>query len=329
MLLGARGMGMLEHLCRGVAIGRRRVALVASLSLLSAAVSAGDDWKGISSWVYQLQNYKDGKLDEIAASKHDLAVVDLARDGGTGYFTKKEIEAVKRSGKKILSYFEIGAIEKYRPEWKDVPKDLLVGTVGGWPDERFVKFWDERWWKILKARLDRSIDAGFDGAYLDIVTAYEEIPLEKLGPNPPGRKELAARMAALIIRVAEYAEKRKPGYKIFPQNCPELFSGDVLDGELKKAYRKAIDGIGLESVFFMAMDKPAEADWCAEYRAAAAEIAKAGKIVLGVDYCVKPENVAESRKKMRKLGFVPFESVEELDRCPPAAENGKRKADGK
>ena len=70
------------------------------------------------SWVYQLQDYPRGRLDAIAASDHDLAVIDLARDADTRWFRRREIAAVQRSGKKVLAYFEIGSIENFRPEYR-------------------------------------------------------------------------------------------------------------------------------------------------------------------------------------------------------------------
>src|ERR1022692_2002634 len=96
------------------------------LLLVATPALASRDWADVKSWVYQLTNYKDGKLDEIANSGFDLAVIDLARDGKSGFFTHEEIEGVKRKGVIVLAYFEIGAIENYRPEWKDVSEDLKV-----------------------------------------------------------------------------------------------------------------------------------------------------------------------------------------------------------
>ena len=156
-----------------------------------AAHSGPSDWNHVKSWVYQLTNYKDGKLDEIAGAGFDLAVVDLARDGGSDFFTRAEIERVQKQGTMILAYFEIGAIENYRPEWKAVPEDLKAGAVGGWPKEQYVKFWDERWWPVVQGRIDQALKAGFDGAYLDLVTGYEEIPVkdikrEELAPQDGG-----------------------------------------------------------------------------------------------------------------------------------------------
>ena len=113
-----------------------------------------------TSWVYQLSGYAGNNLDEIAASCYDLAVIDLARDGSADYFTRSEIEAVQGTGKDVLAYFEIGAIENYRPEWDSVPSDLLLGTLDGWPGEYYVKYWDERWWPIVQGRVDQAIVPG-------------------------------------------------------------------------------------------------------------------------------------------------------------------------
>jgi len=232
---------------------------VAGLLLAVPSVFADRDWGAVKSWVYQLTKYKDGKLDEIADAGFDLAVIDLARDGREGYFTREEIAAVKQKGVIVLAYFEIGAIENYRPEWKAVPEDLKVGVVKGWPKERLVKFWEERWWPVVQGRVDQALKAGFDGAYLDQVTAYEEVPAHGMK-----REELAQKMVALISRLSQYAKAANPRFKIVPQNCPELYNWSFWDGKPNETYIKAIDGLGLEDVFYLPHDKPAIAAWARE-----------------------------------------------------------------
>ena len=179
----------------------------------------GDDWEAVTSWVYQLSGYRDDRLDQIAGSAFDLAVVDLARDGYLDYFSAAEVAAVRSTGKIVLAYFEIGAIESYRPEWDDVPNDLKLGAVGGWPDEQYVAYWDEAWWPIVKGRVDQAISAGFDGAYLDMIVTYEEIPAGSAGTD---RDDLAQKMVDLIARLSDYAKARRPGFRVVPQNSPEL-----------------------------------------------------------------------------------------------------------
>lgn len=279
-------------------------ALLASLS----PALAQKPWAEISSFVYQLTDYQDNKLDQIAVSRFDLAVIDLTRDGHDDYFTAEEIAKVHKSGKLVLAYFEIGAIEDYRPEWKLVPDDLKAGPVGGWPKEHYVKFWDERWWPVVQSRVDQALAAGFDGAYLDLVTAYEEIKITDIK-----REELASRMVALIARLSRYAKGKRADFKVVPQNCPELYTWTPWGSKPNETYLQAIDGIGLEDVFYLPHDKPANAEWCNRNRDNAVAIKKAGKLVLGVDYARTPAAIADAYAKQRALGFVPYVTVRNLN----------------
>lgn len=292
-------------------------AAMACLILISANATAAPVWTNVQSWVYQLCNYKNGNLNELAASGFDLAVIDLTRDGESGYFTHDEIRELKASGKIVLAYFEIAAIEEYRPEWTRVPSDLKAGPVDGWPKEQYVKFWDERWWPVVKSRIDQALKAGFDGAYLDMVTTYEEIPKSGIAVE-----ERARQMVDLIARISAYAKGINPEFKIVPQNCPELYTWSAWTPRPNKKYIEAIDGIGIESVFYLAHDKPANKAWCEGNRQNALAIGKAGKLVLGIDYAKKPAIIANAYAKQRALGFIPFVSVEALDRI--SAEHEQR-----
>jgi cysteinyl-tRNA synthetase len=295
------------------------------MSMSAVASVENGAWSSVRSWVYQLCNYKDDCLDEVTESRFDLAVIDLSRDGGTGYFTQEEIRAVKASGKIVLAYFSIGSIEEYRPEWISTPNDLKAGKVDGWPKEQYVKYWDERWWAVVKMRVDHALKAGFDGAYLDMVTTYEEIPNSGMRTE-----ERARRMVDLIARISGYAKSKDPGFRIVPQNCPELYTWSYWEPKQNEKYINAIDGLGLESVFYMAHDKPADKDWCEENRKNALAIRKAGKLVLGVDYAEKPASIADAYSKQRELGFVPYVSVKTLDRIQKKPESNKPDAgDGK
>ena len=260
-------------------------------------------WSDVKSWAYQLTGYPDGRLDQIANSSYDLVVIDLARDGTEDYFTRGEIAALQAAGKIVLAYFEIGAIENYRPEWNAIPDDLKLGPVAGWPDEQLVRYWDPRWWPIVQGRIDRALAADFDGAYLDMIVAYEEIPA---AVSELDQDERARAMVDLLAQVAAYANARDPAFKIVPQNAPELHT--------RSGYLDAIDGLGMEELYFLATDTPCDADWCAENREAATAIRDAGKLVLTVDYARRPKNVEAAYTQSRADGFVPYVTNVELDR---------------
>ena len=258
-----------------------------------------------TSWVYQLSGYSGNNLNEIAASCYDMAVIDLARDGSSDFFTASEIAMVQASGTDVLAYFEIGAIEDYRPEWDDVPSDLLLGTLDGWPGEYYIKYWDERWWPIVQGRVNQAIAAGFNGAYLDMIVTYEEIPAGSAGTD---RADLAQKMVDLIARLSTYAKSVAPNFLVYPQNSPELY---VLPG-----YLESIDGISMEEMYIRATNRPCELSWCYENRANAAAILDAGKVVLSIDYATDADLIESAITQSLDAGFIPFVSVRALDIAP-------------
>ena len=270
--------------------------------LPTVAKETAATWPDVGSWVYQLTNYQNDRLDQIAGSNFALAVVDLARDGSADYFTPAEIAQVQASGKLVLAYFEIGAIENYRPEWPLVPDDLKLGPVAGWPGEQYVKYWDPRWWPIVQGRVDQAIAAGFDGAYLDMVVTYEEIPANAAGTN---RDDLARKMVALIAQTSAYAKSMDPIFKIVPQNGPEL--------HVWPGYLPAVDGLGMEELYYLATDDPCHFNWCVVNRENAAIIGSSGKLVLTIDYADRPANISDAYARARAAGFVPYASVVALD----------------
>lgn len=262
-----------------------------------------DPWSSVENWVYQLCSYPNNKLTQIAESSFDLAVIDLARDGSSNFFTYDEIQAVRATGKVVLAYFEIGAIEDYRPEWPDVPTDLMLGPVSGWPGEQYVKYWDPRWWEIVvKGRIDQALAAGFDGAYLDMIVTYEEIPADAAGTN---RDDLARKMVDLIIDVSEYAKSQNPNFKVMPQNSPELYT--------YPGYMAAIDGLGMEELYILATDLTCTHSWCYTNQHNAAAIQTAGKLVLTIDYANVQTNIDTAYTQSLTEGFVPYVSVRSLD----------------
>ncbi|NUQ89771.1 MAG: glycoside hydrolase [Glycomyces artemisiae] len=282
-------------------------AIAAPLLLLAGCTGADADPLGqplpedgadtetaAGSWLYQLSGYEDGTLDAVAAAPQTIAVVDLARDGGEGYWTAEEIDALHEAGKTVYAYFSMGSIETYRPEYDAVAaadSGLVLNQWGDWPDEYFVKYWEQDWWDlVMEPRLDQAAAAGFDGVYLDVPNAYEEIDLALV----PGetRDTLARKMADLVIAADDYTAD---GLAILPQNSPELVDQD--------GYLDAIDGIGIEELWFLNADTPCDEEWCAENLANTRAIHDAGKLILAVDYAADPANKAAACAHYAEEGF--------------------------
>lgn len=265
----------------------------------------------VKNWVYQLQGYASERLDALAQSPHDLAVIDLARDAAEDAFRPDEIANLKASGKRVLAYFEIGSIETFRPEYATIraqAPDLILNRWEDWPDEFFVKYWDPRWWDLaVRPRLDQALAAGFDGVYLDTPLAYEEIDLALV----PGRtrNSLAAAMVALIAKISTYAKGLRQGFWVVPQNSPEL--------RTYPGYTGAIDGIGIEELFFRATDKPCIQSWCKENLGNVRALRQAGKLVLAVDYANRPDNIRTACARYRAEGFAGYVGPVDLHRVRP------------
>jgi cysteinyl-tRNA synthetase len=266
------------------------------------------------SWAYQLQGYPGGRLDQLAAGPYQLVVIDLARDAYTGYFTAAEIARLRDTGKRVLAYFEIGSIEDFRPEYPMLRReaaDLVANEWAEWPGEYFVRYWDPRWWeRVVRPRVDQALRAGFDGAYLDTPLAYEEIDLA--AAQGRDREALARAMSDLIVRISRYAKQQRPGFLIVPQNSPEL--------RHQPGYPAAVDGIGMEELFYQATDERCTADYCAENLAETRALRDAGKFVLSVDYATRPADVRSACARYRAESFAGTVTVVDLDRTvPPCA----------
>jgi len=155
--------------------------IVFSAVFAAAGCTGGAPAQPPAGWIYQLQGYPEGRLDELARAPRPVAVIDLARDAQADYFHAHEISEVRASGKKVLAYFEIGSIEDFRPEYAQVvatEPELVLNRWPDWPNEYFVRYWEPRWWEgIVRARVDQALRAGFDGVYLDTPLAYEEVDL--------------------------------------------------------------------------------------------------------------------------------------------------------
>ena len=303
---------------------RTALAALALLAIAIAAACSGDDdgadaadvhvdgVQDVDSFVYQLQNYADEGLDELAATPHDLAVIDLTRDGHDDYFTAEEIGTLQDEGKTVLAYFEIGSIEDFRPEYGDLPDDMILNQWPEWPEEYFVRYWEPAWWDtVIAPRVDQALEAGFDGVYLDTPLAYENIDLSLV--DGEDRDTLGRKMVDLIVRISEYAKDQDPDFLVFPQNSPEL--------RRYPGYVDAIDGLGVEELFFAAdddtSDQPCVQDWCAENLADVEALRDEAKLILAVDYASEPDNVADACERYDEEGFAGYVTDRALDTITP------------
>jgi cysteinyl-tRNA synthetase len=274
---------------------------------LTLTASPPPDLQAVDDFSYQLQNLD---LAVIGDTAYDLVVMDYSAEGDDETaFAAAQIAALKYSPggpKIILAYMSIGEAEDYRFYWQDGwrpgnPTWLDEENLD-WPGNYKVHYWDPAWQAIVFRYTDRLLAAGFDGAYLDIIDAYEYYAER-------GRSTAAQEMAGLVAAIRTYARARNPNFYIFPQNAPELAG-------LVPAYLDGVDGIGQEDIYYGYEDDdvmtPPEVT--AEVEGYLDVFRNAGKLVLTVDYATTPAHVDDAYAKSQAKGYVPFCTVRDLDR---------------
>ena len=226
---------------------RRGLLLLAAAAL---CLGAGEraDLSDIESWAIWLQ---DPDLGVLETADLDLVVIDYSSDGSEdGEFSHADIKRLRDAGKTVLAYFSIGEAEDYRFYWK---KKWRVGRPGfiaeenpDWEGNYKVKYWSRGWWKrALRPYLDRNLDAGFDGVYLDVIDAYWWWHDEK----GMSAQTTANRMAKLVERIASYARTRAgDGFIICPQNGVSLL--DDASNKWRKRFLNCVDAVGVENLYY-------------------------------------------------------------------------------
>lgn len=275
-------------------------------------------WNDVNDFVYQLQNID---LEAIGNTKFDLVVIDYSSDGTEeGRFTAEQINVLKNSPggpKLVLSYMSIGEAETYRwywnPNWDanndGIPDSAAPTWLGPsnpeWPDNYKVKYWEPGWQSIVFQYLDKIIEAGFDGVYLDIIDAYEY-----WGPGGESgleRQTAEQEMVDFVRSIANYARvtKGKTNFGVFPQN------GEAL--ALHPEYLEVVTGIGREDTWYNE-NTPNPTDHI-EYVLYYLDIFKqAGKLVLVIDYVTQQNLIDDFYSKAQVKGYIPYATVRMLDK---------------
>jgi cysteinyl-tRNA synthetase, unknown class len=320
--------------------------LAAAICFCGAMTGCPDDSlkpNADKSFLYILQP-DEIPFNDLATAGSTYLVLEPSRDGSTAAeFSSSEIAQIKNAGpctKTVLAYLSIGEAEQARdywqPGWVNEQREPVAGVAPEWlgpsnpdfPDNYKVRYWDAEWQSLLfgttsgadKTPLDRIIDAGFDGVYLDIVDAYEFWSDEDLVPELT-RMEARKRMIDLMESIAAYARNTRgaSAFLVFPQNAAEIIRDDDgnFDAETDR-YFSIISGIGQEDLFY---DELATQD--AAFTSSAtdnlSEFESRGKIVLVSDYVIATDDTSSGENdarvkdfidRTRALGFIPFAAIE-------------------
>ncbi|GAB4307836.1 MAG: endo alpha-1,4 polygalactosaminidase [Promethearchaeota archaeon] len=270
----------------------------------------------VASFGYVLQYDRYGSKAEavaaLASSGCDLLVLDAFFSAGQPW-TPADLPDVRGdAGKVLLAYVSIGEAESYRDYWDeawDADGDgapdagapaWLDEENPDWPGNYKVRYWDPAWQDVVLEYLAGVLVAGFDGAYLDVVDAYEYY-------EEGGRTTAADEMVQLVSRIANFCRSADGDFLVVPQNAEEL--------AFKPGYLDEVDGIGREDLLFTG-DVKNPAVERSEAECALEAFLKAGKFVLEVEYPTLANNAAACRSYARDMGYLLQVCPRGLDAVP-------------
>ncbi|MFI6901371.1 endo alpha-1,4 polygalactosaminidase [Nonomuraea sp. NPDC050394] len=157
-----------------------------------------------SRWQYQLQGSKahaaTGGINVgicevpqsggacVRPSVFDIDLyVDAEVAGNNTTLNTAGVDAIHDKGAKAICYIDAGSIEDFRPdypafvEWHDSHGGSLLGKPFSdeFPNERWANINNDKGQrdfllKMMEARVDKCVRAGFDGVEFDVVHAHEE-----------------------------------------------------------------------------------------------------------------------------------------------------------
>ena len=240
-------------------------------------------------WFYQLQ---DVNPTDVALIHSDIKVIDPFNDNMQRWSLSEVAFMRAFPYTKMLAYLSIGEAEDYREYWEKSWNDgyrpkWLDEENPDWPGNFKVKYWHPEWQHLMLKQIDKIIDQGFDGVYLDTIDAYEYYEGQI--------KDSARDMVDFVKAIAAYARRRRPGFWIVPQNGEGLLHSS--------AYVDTINAIGKEDVWYGQIDDGVEV--MAEETAAIMRDLNFAKVVskpvLFVEYGLSPRQKTKVRKAASDL----------------------------
>jgi cysteinyl-tRNA synthetase, unknown class len=283
------------------------LAIATALLIVPAVAQAqrANPFLKAKTWAFQLKNLEAGEQAKIAASPFDLVVIDSEKfPGGVETpLTKEEVERMKKkpdgSRRLVIAYMSAGETENYRfywkPEWNKNRPSWMGKENKQWPGNYLAQYWQPVWQNIIfgnpNSFVDRIINSGFDGFYVDRADAYYYYG---------DTQERRSQMADFIIKMTNYMRAKKPDVAILVQNAEELLD--------KPDYVAAIDGIAKEDLIFgiSHSEKMNPKDDIEPSTALLQKAQKAGKAIFVIEYLKQQANIDLVKKRLDELGFVMY-----------------------
>ncbi len=122
-------------------------------------------------------------ITDISSTNYDVVIIDAFHFGTL--LTKADIDQLKTKAnggsRLVISYMSIGEAETYRYYWNETwtpgNPEWIVEENPNWPENYKVEYWEKEWKEYIygteSSYLQKILDSGFDGVYLDIIDGFE------------------------------------------------------------------------------------------------------------------------------------------------------------
>ncbi|MCC6437099.1 MAG: endo alpha-1,4 polygalactosaminidase [Acidimicrobiales bacterium] len=253
-------------------------------------------WNQVSSWGINNAAFDANGIAQIRGSVRDMVIIGRHNSYNGREWTRDEIEAGKLS-KWLLAYMTVGEAQKsewyWNPAYNANPPSWAIGTNPYWSNNVYAELWNGDWQAILHQHIDRVIDQGFDGAFLDVADSYW-YPGYPGGPEWYNKWEAALTVCAL----AQHARSRNPEFKIVVNNALDLFW-------MVPNYMDCIDGTVIEGLWWKDGTTPRDAFYHNQKIGELAYHQAAGKPIFALDYAPWWD-AGRVDAEARSRGYLPY-----------------------
>lgn len=223
-------------------------AVDASPSVAISAAGPGRGFPTLGPWATYYGAAASLDLIKTAAA-YRIIVIDA--DPGIANFTRNHIATLRAGGtNRVLSYFNIGAIESFRTYWKQVPAgyvapaantDAQLGPYASYPDEVWMNPANDAWQRVLvDVVAPRLVAQGIDGFFFDNL----EILTHDETSTKPACDETCVRGGFALVATLR---ARYPNLLFIMQGGTESTTRRGTVGT--STYASLLDGVAHESVF--------------------------------------------------------------------------------
>ena len=198
----------------------------------------------------------------------------------------------------VLAAIDLASVSEHdafwQPSWSTAPPTWLLPTHCQNSSIHGVQFWQEDWHKIIfnsiDSALSRVIDLGVDGVHLDGLLRVPSVAHE--------RPTAARDMALFVIKLAEAARAKKPGFIVTAEFEPAVFADE--------AVRSVVDGVSARGIFYgEAGGQRRPATEIFETFAGLRSLQREGKQIFAVEFVSDAATVDQAAFDLRRRGIVP------------------------